>query len=113
MADLKPPNIFVFFYYLGRCYCLLVVADVNTTIYLTSLVVVMADGIAKMSLVLYNNHQLLIYYMADVIAMWQMEWSLQGWSVGRCYCHVADGMATGSVHFNLSSEVLNRTSFHM
>ena len=51
---------------------------------------------------------------------------------GRCYCHVADGiatagweylwqmlmpladgMATGSVYFNFSSEVLNRTSSHM
>ena len=51
--------------------------------------------------------------MADVIVMWQMEWPLQGWSVGRFYCHMADGMATGSVHFNLSSEVLNKTSSHM
>ena len=47
--------------------------------------------------------------LADVIAMWQMEKLLQGWSVGRCYFHVADGIATGSIHFNLSSEVLNRT----
>ena len=38
---------------------------------------------------------------------------LQGWSVGRCYCHVADGRATGSYYFSLSSEVLNRTSSHM
>ena len=34
-------------------------------------------------------------------------------SVGRCYCHVADGIATGSYYFSLSSEVLNRTSSHM
>ena len=50
---------------------------------------------------------------------------------GRCYCQVADGMATliimladviakvadgiatGSYYFSLSSEVLNRTSSHM
>ena len=51
--------------------------------------------------------------MADVIAKWQMEWPLQGWSVGRCYCHVADGIATGSYYLSLSSEVLNRTSSHM
>ena len=34
-------------------------------------------------------------------------------SVGRCYCHVADGIATGSYYFSLSSEVLNRTSSYM
>ena len=56
-------------------------------------------------LVLYYNHQLLAYYMADVIAMWQMEWPLQGGSVGRCYCHVADGMATGSVYFKFYSVI--------
>ena len=43
-------------------------------LYLTSLVVVMVDGIAKMSLMLYNNNICIIYYMADDIAMWQMEW---------------------------------------
>ena len=45
---------------------------------------------------------MLIYNLADVIAKWQMEWPLQGWSGGRCYCHVADGIATGSSYFNLS-----------
>ena len=54
----------------------------------------MADGIAT-----------LIIVLADVIAKWQMEWPLQGWSIGRCYCHVADGIATGSYHLSLSSEV--------
>ena len=56
---------------------------------------------------------MLMYNLADVIAKWQMEWPLQGWSGGRCYCHVADGIATGSSYFNLSSEVLYRTSSHM
>ena len=53
---------------------------------------------------------MLIYNLADVIAKWQMEWPLQGWSGGRCHCHVADGIDTGSSYFNLSSEVLYRTS---
>ena len=51
----------------GRCYCQV------------------ADGMAT-----------LIIMLADVIAKWQMEWPLQGWS-----------------DFSLSSEVLNRTSSHM
>ena len=79
----------------------------------------MADVIAKMSLVLYNHQLLSVCYgryychVADGIATagychWQMEWS-----VGRCYCHVADGIATRSIYFNLSAEVLNRTSSHM
>ena len=41
---------------------------------MTSLVVVMANGIVKMSwcyIIITTN--CLIYYMADVIAMWQME----------------------------------------
>ena len=59
----------------------------------------MADGIAKMSRCYIITTNCLTYYMADVIAMWQIEWPLQGGSVGRCYCHVADGMATGSVYF--------------
>ena len=46
----------------------------------------MADGIATVGWV---------YFVAYVNAMWQMEWPL------------------GSVYFNLSSEVLNRTSFYM
>ena len=35
--------------------------------------------------------------LADVIAMWQMESPLVPvlyYSLGRCYCHVADGKAT-------------------
>ena len=59
----------------------------------------------------WNSH--FNYSLADVIAKWQMEWPLQGWSVGRCYCHVADGIATGSFYLSLSSEVLNRASSHM
>ena len=66
---------------------------------LTSLVVVMADGISKMSWCYIITTNCLIYYMADVIAMWHMEWPLQGWSVGICYSHVADRTATGSVYF--------------
>ena len=45
----------------------------------------MADGIAKMSWCYIITTNCLTYYMADVIAMWQMEWPLQGGSVGRCY----------------------------
>ena len=41
---------------------------------MTSLAVVMADGIAKMSWCCIITTNCLIYYMADVIAMWQMEW---------------------------------------
>ena len=66
------------------------------------LIFCMADGMAT-----------LIIMLADVTVKWQMEWPLQGWSVGRCYCHVADGIATGSYYLSLSSEVLNRTSSHM
>ena len=35
------------------------------------------------------------------------------YNAGWCYCHVAVGIATESIYFNLSSEVLNRTSSHM
>ena len=86
----------------GRCYCHSI----------ASLSVLMADGIAKMSLMFCNHQCWYIQYgrcysqLADGIATLD-------WNVGWCYCHVADGIATGSVHFNLSSEVLNRTSSHM
>ena len=61
-----------------------------------------ADGIATVDLSVGRCY----CHVGDGIAT-------EGWSVGRCYCHVADGIATGSVYFNLSSEVLNRTSSHM
>ena len=73
-----------------------------------------------------------------IYIIWQMLLPGGRWNshfrlnVGWCYCHVADGItttglkcwqmlllmwqmgiATGSVHFNLSSEVLNRTSTHI
>ena len=55
------------------------------------------------------NHMHLTFatsVMADVIAWWQMEWPLQG--------DLADVICHGSrCYFNLSSEVLNRTSSHM
>ena len=69
----------------------------------------MADVIVQVA----DGMVTLIIMLADVIAKWQMEWPLQGWSFGRFYCHVADGIATGSYYFSLSSEVLNRTSSHM
>ena len=68
-------------------------------------------GIAKMSLV-FCNHQ--CWYI-----VWQMLLPCGRWNghyrvgVMARYCHVADGIATGSCYFNLSSEVLNRTSSHM
>ena len=40
---------------------------------MTSLVVVMADGIAKMPWCYIITTNCLIYYMADVFAMWEME----------------------------------------
>ena len=84
-------------------------ADVITT--LLPLRVILADVIAMMSWCYVTTN--VDVCLADVIAKWQMEWPLQGWSGGRCYCHVADGMATGSSYFNLSSEVLNRTLSHI
>ena len=48
--------------------------------------------------------------LADVIAKWQMLWPLQGGVWWQMLLPVADGIATGSFYFNLSSEVLTRTS---
>ena len=62
----------------------------------------MADGIATLVIVL-----------ADVNIQVADGMATTGWSVGRCYCHVADGTATGSYYLSLSSEVLNRTSSHI
>ena len=72
----------------------------------------------------------MLQQLADVIARWQMEWPPQGvfvntgrcylpgdrWiitAIGRCYCQVAYGIATGSDNSKLSSGVLSRTSSHM
>ena len=72
----------------------------------------------------------MLQQLADVIAKWQMVLPPQGvfvstdrcyqpgdrWiitTIGRCYCQVADGIATGSDYFSLSYGVLNRTSSHM
>ena len=72
----------------------------------------------------------MLQQLADVIANWQIELPPQGvfvntgrcylpgdrWiitTIGRCYCQVADGIATGLDYFNFSSGVLSRTSSHM
>ena len=47
--------------------------------------------------------------LADVIAKWQMLWPLQGGVWWLMLSPVADGIATGSFYFNLSSEVLTTT----
>ena len=47
-------------------------------LYVMTSFVVMADDIAKMSWCYIITTNCLAYYMADVIAMWQMEWPLQG-----------------------------------
>ena len=55
------------------------------------------------------NHKLK-HKLADVIAKWQMLQPLQGGVWWQMLLPVADGKATGSIYFNLSSEVLTRTS---
>ena len=99
---------------LDRCYCLKVVTDVKTT--------------RCYDLIYYNGR----CYCQDVIVVDVISINCFNMLYGKCYfpcsrwnnhCrvgvfvadlgHVADGIATGSVYFNFSSKVLNRTSFHM
>ena len=72
----------------------------------------------------------MLQQLADVIAKWKMvlppkgvfceywqmlfaRWPMDYYNIVRCYCQVADGIATGSDYFNYSSGVLSRTSSHM
>ena len=58
----------------------------------------------------WNSHyRVFLYTLADGIARRQMDY----YSNGRCWCQVADGIATGSDYSSFNSEVLIRTSSHM
>ena len=59
----------------------------------------------------WNSHML--QQMADVISQVADVIATAGWGCVVMVCLMADGIAMGLFYFNLSSEVLNRTSSHM
>ena len=106
----------------------IVVADVMATVCIYVRLMLLPITVADVITTLLP----LIVILADVIAMMCWCYVTTNWCIfGWCYCQVADGMATVGLewwqmllpcgrwnshwvnYFNLSSEVLNRTSSHM
>ena len=68
---LKPPILLFLFRQMFIAFSLW---QMLIPLYIMTSLVVMADGIAKMSWCYIITTNCLIYCMADVIVMWQMEW---------------------------------------